>query len=113
MDEVFNVTSEALDRYFNSLFKFGYVNYKDVYKILALISLQDILYSFQEYVSDKDYISIINSIYCLSGSTCFIRYPEYINDDSFTHNSKVNWTIRISEDNVIRVSQDGKFRTEA
>lgn len=112
MDEMTNISYDAIVRYFTSLAQFGYRSYGDVNKLLALLTLDDLLNVFSEYIDENDLRSIVNAIYCLSGTTCLIRYPEFVNHDSLTHKTKIGFTTRITEDNVIRDTEDYRLRIE-
>lgn len=113
MDEIINMSYDAVARYFTHLSQFGYRAYGDVEKLLALLCLEDILNIFGEYVSEDDFRSIVNSIYCLCGSTCLIKYPEYINDDTLFHQNKIGFIARVSLDNNLRSTEDYKLRVKA
>ena len=112
MHEIDNVSYDAIYRYFNALSKFGYKSYGDVEKLIALLTLDEMLHVFNEYIDEDDFRAIINAIYCLSGTTCLIRYPEFVNHDSLTHKTKIGFTTRITEDDVIRDTQDYRLRIE-
>lgn len=112
MDEMTNISYDAIVRYFTSLAQFGYRSYGDVNKLLALLTLDDLLNVFSEYIDEDDFRAIINAIYCLSGTTCLIRYPEFVNHDSLIHKTKIGFTTRITEDNVIRDTEDYRLRIE-
>ena len=82
-------------------------------KLLALLTLDDLLNAFSEYIDENDLRSIVNAIYCLSGTTCLIDFPSYINDDTLFHQTKVNYIARITEDNILRVDETNMIRIEA
>lgn len=88
MDEMTNISYDAIVRYFTSLAQFGYRSYGDVNKLLALLTLDDLLNVFSEYIDENDLRSIVNAIYCLSGTTCLIDFPSYINDDTLFHQTE-------------------------
>lgn len=113
MDEMTNISYDAIVRYFTSLAQFGYRSYGDVNKLLALLTLDDLLNVFSEYIDENDLRSIVNTIYCLSGTTCLIDFPSYINDDTLFHQTKVNYITRITEDNILRVDETNMIRIEA
>ena len=46
MDDLIKVASESLDNYFDALSKYGYKSYDSVYRILALLFLEDLLSNF-------------------------------------------------------------------
>ena len=43
MDELTKISEEAIQRYFNTLSKFGYIKYSDVDKLLVLLLILKIL----------------------------------------------------------------------
>lgn len=113
MDEMTNISYDAIVRYFTSLTQFGYRSYGDVNKLLALLTLDDLLNVFSEYIDEDALRSIVNAIYCLSGTTCLIDFPSYINNDTLFHQTKVNYIARITEDNILRVDEASAIRIEA
>ena len=113
MDEMTNISYDAIVRYFTSLAQFGYRSYGDVNKLLALLTLDDLLNVFSEYIDEDALRSIVNAIYCLSGTTCLIDFPSYINNDTLFHQTKVNYIARITEDNILRVDEASAIRIEA
>lgn len=86
MEELVNT---SLERYFNTLSKFGYKSYSDVDRLLMLIFIQELLDSdCRSFITEKEYMTIHKSLYCLYGYTCLIPYPEYISDASVTCSGK-------------------------
>lgn len=99
--ELSNQTYEALANYFNELSHLGYKPYKDVYRLLSLIFIEEILYGpMSEMVIEKDYKDINNALYCLYGD-CLIPYPSYLEGIS-TINKRVMDNFRITETNILR-----------
>ena len=107
MKEVTEISKIAVDRYFNVLALFGYKDYTSVYKLLALLHIEELLTdsSFSGFVSEKDYRIIMNALYCLTGSTCLIPYPEFINNDSLIHDTLRNYIPRITQDSNLRYTE--------
>ena len=117
MDNVTNTANEALRRYFNALSKLGYKNYSDVAKLLVLLFIEELLTSeFSFYVTEEDYRSITNALYCIMGNNCLIDLPSYTTYDSIFHDNP-NYLeyirYRITEDSTIRNTEDFDFRVEA
>lgn len=117
MDNVTNTANEALRRYFNALSKLGYKNYSDVAKLLVLLFIEELLTSeFSFYVTEEDYRSITNALYCIMGNNCLIDLPLYTTYDSLFHDNP-NYLeyirYRITEDSTIRNTEDFDFRVEA
>ena len=106
MEEVTNITENTVNRYFNSLSKLGYRNYTDVYKIIILTFLEELLdYDFFGFVSEEDYNAIMKAIYCLADNTCTIEFPSYATYDSIFRKSDVDLTPRVTEDGIFRTSE--------
>lgn len=117
MDNVTNIANEALRRYFNALSKLGYKDYGDVAKLLVLLFIEELLTSeFSFYVTEEDYRSITNALYCIMGNNCLIDLPSYTTYDSLFHDNP-NYLeyirYRITEDSTIRNTEDFDFRVEA
>lgn len=113
MDEITNISYNAIVKYFTSLAQFGYRSYDDVNKLIALISLNDMLDVFSDYINEESFKSIINAIYCLSGTTCLIDFPSYINNDTLNHQTKINYIARVTQDNILKISESNIIRVEA
>lgn len=114
MEEVTKISEEAINRYFTTLSQFGYRKYSDVNKLIALLFIEEILkFDFSTFITEEDYKDIINALYCLSGNTCLIRFPEYENYDSLIHKTKLSIIPRISEDSILRMSELGIIREKA
>lgn len=76
---------DTLVKYFHTLSIFGYRNYEDVYKLIFLIWVQDVVNSaFSEYITEEDNRIIQRSLNCMFNSSCLISYPEQLlNECSF------------------------------
>ena len=73
--EVTNNTYEALNRYFTTLSHTGYKSYNEVYKLIVLSFIEELLCdTMSEFLTEGDYKLIINSIDFLYGN-CTIPYP--------------------------------------
>lgn len=113
MDEITKLSYNSIVKYYSTLNQFGYKSYEDVYKLIALNTLEELLNIFPEYITEKDLRAIYNAIYCLSGTTCLVDFPEYINDDSTIHNIKLNFIARVTENDLLRFTQNDLIRLEA
>ena len=110
MEYLDELTFQALDRYFSVLQKTGYIQYKDVDKLILLIFLQEIIDQYPYYVTESDYNIINDILVCLYGSTCLIPYSQYQKVSEPIDNYIINTPIRISEDSDIRTSQEDNIR---
>lgn len=113
METVSKITAEAVRRYFNALFKFGYKNYKDVEKVLVLIHLDELLSEdFFEYLSEEDYNNIMKAFYVLAGSTCMIDYPSFASYDKLFRSNSGEVTPRLDGNGIFRVCEGSLIRTK-
>lgn len=73
---VLNDISKSLSTYFKLLTQLGYVKQSDVYKLLVYNFIGELLTEDTKvYISEEDYKSIEQALYCLYGSSCLIPYP--------------------------------------
>ena len=97
--ENLNITLEhSLEKYFKVLSKIGYVSPKDVYNLLSLVIVTKLLKKYSVYV-----------IACISGS-CLIEAPTIFSEDSIFYEVKHILGIRITQDSMIRTTEDEIFR---
>lgn len=73
-----NLLLESLTRYFKHITNTGYMNYKEVRKLLVFILIQEMLSGyFGCIVTASDYKILSKALDCLYGSNCLIPYPDY------------------------------------
>ena len=114
MDNITAISSEAFARYFNTLSKLGYKSYSDVDKLLVLSIIEDILSGeLSFFVTEEDYRSITNALYCIMGNNCLIDLPSYDTCDSTIHENKNRGSYRLTEGDILRITEDSIFRIEA
>ncbi len=110
MGRLNNLAYISTNNYFQSLSTLGYKGYNEVNKLLVLLFIEDLLNGpFDLYIDEDDYKVITNILYCLFGSTCLIPYPEFAVNTSLVQTLNAD-TPRISEDNIIRFSEDELLR---
>ena len=103
----------ALNKYFEVLKSTGYYNYKDVKKLIVLDFIRELLSdNYNLYITEEDYASITNLLYCLFGSTCLIPYPVFIKNLPIIGNNYNGKQLRITEDEILRNTEDTYFRIE-
>ena len=113
MKAISKITAEAVRRYFNSLFKFGYKNYKETEELLVLTHLDELLWEdFLESVSEEDYKHIIKAFYVLVGSNCMIEYPSFASYDKLFRNSLDGVTPRLDSSGILRSCEGSLMRTK-
>lgn len=112
MDDLNNITFDALYRYFKVLESIGYVNDTDVNKLLLLQFLQEFLLEYQYYITEEDYTYIEKILQCFSQTSCLFPFREYKRFSVANPNYVYNAPIRITEeglDNGIRYTEDNEY----
>lgn len=113
MERVTKVTAEAVKRYFDSLFKFGYKKYGDVNRLLVLSFLEELLtHGSSEFITEEDYNIIMKGVYCLVGSTCMIDFPSYATYDSLMRTQNMELNPRSDEGGIFRVCEESLMRVK-
>lgn len=113
MEAVSKITAEAVRRYFNALFKFGYKNYEDVEKVIILMHLDELLSEdFFGFVTKEDFNAIMKAFYYLAGSNCMIEYPSFATYDKLFKNEYVEITPRLDGNGIFRVCEQSLLRTK-
>ena len=71
-DKIYN----SLNNYFSLLSRTGYKSYNEVYKLIVLSFIEDIISSdIKEYLTEEDYKYISSAMECLCGS-CISPQPD-------------------------------------
>lgn len=96
MEEVTNLSYESIVRYFSTLRQFGYKRQDDVDKLLALVGIEEMLASFQDFITEKDLDTIMKAINCLSGTTCLIDFIPHSQGSPMTHKTNVCYLTKLS-----------------
>lgn len=113
MDQITNISSTAIQRYFNTLSKLGYKSYNDVNRLLVLLYIEEILTSeYLDFINEEDYNILIKTLYCLAGNSCMIKYPTFNNYDNIIHNQQKDLIPRVTENNILRFCEQVKIRTK-
>lgn len=85
-----NKTYDALNNYFSLLSHTGYKSYNEVYKLLVLSFIEEMISSnMKEYITEEDYKYISSMMECLYGS-CMIPYPN--NNKEYDRTTLVPYT---------------------
>lgn len=102
MEKVTKVTEEAIRRYFNSLFKFGYRKYIDVERLLVLIYIEELLkHDLFGFMTEEDYNIIMRAFGYLVGSTCLIDFPSYATYNSLIRKQTIELNSRVDETGIL------------
>lgn len=108
MEYILNILETSLNRYFNSLAQTGYVNDRQCYDLLLFTFLTEFLQEF--IVTEEDYQKISRIITCLQQESCMIPYKSYVKAIEASKTYLYNQPIRITEDNITRISQEQNIR---
>lgn len=96
---------KSLSSYFRSLGRLGKVDYGDVYKILALLAIDDLILSSRELFTECDIRDITKALNCLYGSTCHIPIP--MGGKCSSDGTSPELDLRITQDCIERITEDG------
>lgn len=110
MEDLDNLVQESLARYFNVLEKTGYINERDTNKLILLTFIQDIINDYPYYITEDDYKVLSNLLSCLYGTSCLIPFAQFKYALEPINNYLVNSPVRVTEDTIIRYSQDENIR---
>lgn len=103
--EISKEAYEALIKYFNGLTHTGYRPYGEVYQLLALLFIEEILYGeMSMYITEEDYKAITDAMYCLYGS-CLLPYPSYLEGRATIRNNVLD-KYRTTETEILRNSNN-------
>lgn len=112
MDGITKITEESLTRYFKALSQKGYMPYNSVFNLLLVLFLDELLTNFSDFITENDYNIIIKNLYKLASNECLISYPSFKEYDELIRNTYRKIDTRITEDSILRLSEDGLFRVE-
>ena len=109
--EISNVVLKGLNKYYDSLSILGYRPQSNVNKLLVLSFLEEMLTEEMRFlITEEDYKAIDKAINCLSGD-CLIPYNVYQGTDLFGIVDTSSFTIpMLTEDNIVRTSEDNYIR---
>ena len=111
MDNITDLLLKSINRYYHTLSVLGYKNYCDVYKLIAFLFIEELLTGeLSIFINEDDYRAITRFLYCLYGSNCMIDFPSYNNRDSLIHPTITHFIPRVSETQIIRVSENEFIR---
>lgn len=72
-----NFINKVLEAYFNILYKVGYKNYSEVYKVITISYIQELLTdaSYMATISQEEKNKINALLQCIYGSSCMLPMP--------------------------------------
>lgn len=107
-----NEAYNAVNRYFSILKHTGYKVYSEVEKLFVFLFIEELLTGpLSQFVTDEDYKSISNSLYCLYGS-CMMPFPDYKKAIDSTVDRNFG-KYRISENGILRNTETYNMRVQS
>lgn len=111
MDNLTNIVSQSLINYYDLLSNYGYFKMKEVYKLLVLSYIEDLLTSDLVYkISEEDYRYIMQSVNCLLGTNCLLPMPIKKTQDDITHTIKTAYIPLIHEQNKFELFENASIK---
>ena len=78
----------ALENYYSTLSKLGYLSDSQTYKLLVLSFYRDFMFNdYRGFLTEEDYKKIEEALDCIYGTTCLIPYPDYLDIRTKNHSS--------------------------
>lgn len=113
LDDLTKGVAQSFDNYMSLLGSIGYASQCAVNKLLVYSFIEEIFEKFSTYITEEDYNILAEALNCLYG-TCMIPYPYFINDDATSDSTDfIPVEYRITEDKVMRITEDNLFRVKA
>ena len=111
MEDLNDITMQALDRYFKVLESVGYMSDSDTNKLILLQFLQEFLYEYSGYITEQDYTQTEAVLQCLAGSSCLVPYKQYKMTSIPVQNYIYTVPVRITQGVILRnLESDGILR---
>lgn len=77
MDNIKNDLFNSFNKYYNSLYKYGYISTDLTYKLLFYSFIEELIGGpYSNLITKDDYSYIIKSLYCIYGSSCMFPFPD-------------------------------------
>lgn len=109
--DINTVTYKSLQNYYNILRNVGSYDYNNVYKLLILVFITELLNEESKgYITEEDFRLLTQIIICLSKGTCIIPYTLQSKHVEPLYHFVEDMPTRQTEDIIIRVDQDGILR---
>lgn len=105
MDSFEELIYDSINSYFKILSNTGHIKKSDTIEFLVLSFIDDIL-SLADYgfITEEDYLHIVNAIYCICGESCAIQFPKFNVVGGLIITDK-NLRPRVTEDFILRQTE--------
>lgn len=111
MINISELSLASIKNYYSILEQNGFIPDSEVYKVLLLSFLSELLEDrYAYYLTDKDLKLIINIASCLSTSSCVIPFLGMAIDTEPVKGYANELYPRITEDSIIRITEDDIIR---
>lgn len=77
MEELDYILNNSLNKYFSALKKVGYIANTTILRILTIIIINELLSDFKDYITDSDYNTLVDKVYCIANAECMIDTPNF------------------------------------
>ena len=109
--EISNLTLDSIKRYYKVLAKKGSVGTPDLYKLLVLSFIEDLLMEdCYTTLTEEEYSFVLGVINCISKNTCLVQYTQVSLHTEPIRHFLFNIPIEITEGNVIKLSESDVVR---
>lgn len=102
----------SLKKYLNTISITGYMNDKELTKLLFLVMIYDFTYNdFRGKITKESYEDINSAIYCILGSSCLFSYPDFYNSNKMNtlhlgSITEMSHIIRVNEELIDRYKKE-------
>jgi hypothetical protein len=111
MTNILDITSDALNTYFQVIKHKGYLKKSEVNKVLIISFIEEILDAkFCDFITEDDYNSIINAINRICSNSSIVKFPSFDVYTDLIQDIRIYNNCRMTEDNNLRMSQSGNVR---
>lgn len=111
MERISEVCLKSLDKYYNSLYKLGYMKDSEVVSLIVINYLEELLSNyFHDFVNEEDYRDIISAIYNTIESSCIIEFPDYEEYDRMFNEELLDFVGLLTEDSLLRLDTQDKLK---
>ena len=109
--DINQLTLDSINRYHQVLKRTGFIGDQEVYKLFILSFLDDLFKEdFSWYITEENYELMDKIITYLSKNSCIIPYTKAASHTEPIKNFLEDISIRVSENNVIRLAEVDVFR---
>lgn len=111
MEDITTLAVNSINKYFYVLSLFGYKKYDEVYSLLSILFIEEILNGkLSDFIKENDYKLLLDCICKISHNSCLVGYTHNISNDTLIHKDIIKYIPRTSEGQIVRVSEGSTLR---